>query len=71
MLGPFLFLIHINSLLVGLQRECDLFADDTSLIAVVHGINISQNDLTVTCKKCECTNSKGNSIPILVNKFKK
>ena len=57
--------------MVGLQRECDLFADDTSLIAVVHGINISQNDLTVTCKKCECTNSKGNSIPILVNKFKK
>ena len=32
------------SLSVGLKSECKLFADDTSLFAVVHDVNISKND---------------------------
>ena len=43
-LWPLLFLIYINDLSVGLKSECKLFADDTSLFAVVHDVNISKND---------------------------
>ena len=44
-LGPLLFLIHINGLRDGLKSECKLLADDTSLFSVVHDINTSTSDL--------------------------
>ena len=48
---PFLFLLYINGLLVKLKRECELFADDTSLFAFVHDANISHNDLNSDLRK--------------------
>ena len=44
-LGPLLFLIHINDLSDGLKSKCKLFADDTSLFSVVYDINTSASDL--------------------------
>ena len=44
-LGPLLFLIHINGLSDGLKSKCKLFADDTSLFSVVYDINTSASDL--------------------------
>ena len=50
-LGPLLFLIHINDLSNGLSSNCKLFADDTSFFSVVNDIQSSAatflNDLTV------------------------
>ena len=34
-LGPFLFLIYINDIPLGIKSICKIFADDTSLISIV------------------------------------
>ena len=44
-LGPLFFLIYINDLSDGLTSNPKLFADDTSLLSVVHNINSTANDL--------------------------
>ena len=44
-LGPLLFLIYINDLLVGLSSNCKLCADDTSLFSVVQDVTISSSEL--------------------------
>ena len=44
-LGPLLFLIYINHLTEGLSSNAKLFAEDTSLFSVIHGIQISVNNL--------------------------
>ena len=44
-LGPLLFLIYINHLTEGLSSNAKLFAEDTSLFSVIHGIQISANNL--------------------------
>ena len=36
--GPLQFLLYIKNLSDGLKRDCKLFADDTSLFSVIHGI---------------------------------
>ena len=45
-LGPLLFLIHINDLSDRLQCNPNLFADNTSLFATMHIIKTSSNHLT-------------------------
>ena len=45
MLGPLLFLIHINSLSKGLSPNAKLFAGDTSLFSVIHDSNTSALEL--------------------------
>ena len=47
-LGPLLFLAHINDLSVGLTTDAKLVADDTSLFSVVHDLRHHQFRLTVT-----------------------
>ena len=37
-LGPILFLIHVDDLPNGLKSKCKLFADGTSLFSLVHNI---------------------------------
>ena len=49
-LGP-LFLIYINYLSGDLSSKTKLFADDTSLFNVAHGINTSANELNNDFKK--------------------
>ena len=48
-LGPLLFFIYVSNLKNGLKSEYKLFADDTSLISVVHDVSTStggiNNDL--------------------------
>ena len=44
-LGPLLSLIYINDLPDGLLSNCKLFADDTSLLSVVHDVPISFSEL--------------------------
>ena len=48
-LGPLLFLIYVSDLTNGLKSEYKIFADDTSLISVVHDVSTSaggiNNDL--------------------------
>ena len=50
-LESLLFLIYINNLSNGIKRECNLFADDTSLFFVVHNIDTSVNDLNHDLEK--------------------
>ena len=46
-LGPFLFLLYINDISKNLQNPVRLFADDTSLFAIVdNDMNNSANSLT-------------------------
>ena len=44
-LGPLLFLVHTNDLSNGLKSNPKLFADNTFLFSVIHGVNSSQIDL--------------------------
>ena len=50
-LGPLLFLIHINDLSDDLMSNVKLFADDTSLFSVVHDVNTSSTDLNNDLRK--------------------
>ena len=43
-LGPLLFLIYINDLTEGLSSNVKLFADDMSLLSVIHDIQTSANN---------------------------
>ena len=43
-LVPLLFLIYVNDLPDCYKSKCKLFADDTSLFSVVHGISTSASD---------------------------
>lgn len=43
-LGPWLFLVHINDLANSLSSNSKLFGDDTSLFSVTHDINITANE---------------------------
>ena len=43
-LGPLLFLIYINGLTEGLSSNVKLFADDMSLLSVIHDIQTSANN---------------------------
>ena len=44
-LGPLLFLIYINDIVVGMKSDARIFADDTSLFKVVHCPNTAFQDL--------------------------
>ena len=44
-LGPFLFLMHVNDLLNNLKSEYKLFFDGTSLFSVVHDFITSASDI--------------------------
>ena len=50
-LGPLLFLIYVNDLSDNLTSNVKLFADDTSLFSVVHGVNTSAQELNGDLKK--------------------
>ena len=43
-LGPLLFLIYINDLTEGLSSNVKLFADEMSLLSVIHDIQTSANN---------------------------
>ena len=44
-LGPLLFLMHINDLADGLSSNIKLFADDTFLFSIIHDSAITISDL--------------------------
>ena len=50
-LGPLLFLIHINDLPDGLTSMCKIFADDTSLFSKVLDVNESAKTLNIDLEK--------------------
>ena len=50
-LDPLLFLIYINDLSDNLTSNAKLFADETSLISVVHDVNTSAKELNDDLKK--------------------
>ena len=50
-LGPLLFLVYINDLSNGLKSNPKLFANDTSLVSVIHDVNSSQIDLNENLDK--------------------
>ena len=50
-LGPLLFLIHINDLPDGLVSICKIFADDTSLFSECLNIIESESDLNADLEK--------------------
>ena len=50
-LGPLLFFICINDLSDDLSTNAKLFADETSLISVVHDINTSAAHLNIDLRK--------------------
>ena len=50
-LGPLLFLVYINDFSNGLKSNPKLFANDTSLVSVIHDVNSSQIDLNENLDK--------------------
>ena len=50
-LWPLLFLTYINDLSNDIKSKWKWFADDTSLVSVVHDMDISANDLNHHLKK--------------------
>ena len=50
-LGPLMFFNYINDLTDGFSSNVKLFADDTSLISVVHNANASARELNENLKK--------------------
>ena len=46
-LGPLLFLVYVNYLSKNLSSTAKLFADNTSIFSVVHGISLSSLQLNV------------------------
>ena len=52
-LGPLLFLVYINGLPDGLKSKQKLFADDTSLLSVIHDFNLLQIDLNEDLDKID------------------
>ena len=56
-LGPLLFLIHINDLAENLSQNPKLFADDTSLFFVVRDLNTSAIEINDVLKKIESMDS--------------
>ena len=50
-MGPLLFLIYVNDLTNDIKSKCKLFADDTSLISLVHDIDPSASDLNHDLEK--------------------
>ena len=44
-LGPLLFLIYINDLVIGLKCDIRIFADDTSLFKIVRNIDTAYEDI--------------------------
>ena len=54
-LGPLLFLNNINDLSNNLSSNVKLFADDTSLFSVIHGINVCTGELNEDLKKMGCS----------------
>ena len=52
-LGPLFFLIHINDLCDDLSCDVKLFADDTSLFAMVFNENISAQNLNSDLRKIQ------------------
>ena len=65
--GPLLFLIYINDLTEALSTNAKLFADDTSLLSVMHDIQTSANNLN---KDLERANNWATQWKLL-NKLKK
>ena len=45
-LGPLLFLVYINDLILGMKSDARIFADDTSIFNIVHDVNESHRELT-------------------------
>ena len=72
-LGPLLFLIYINHLSDDLTTNVTLFADDTSLVSVVHNMNTSTINLNNDLNKIRnwAIHWEMNFNPILANKLKK
>ena len=50
-LGPLIFLIHINDLSHGLSSTFKIFADDTSLFSFVHDSYVSSDELNSDLKE--------------------
>ena len=48
--GPLLFLLYGNDLANGLESECKLFADVTSLFTVAYDVNTSASDINKDLK---------------------
>ena len=46
-LGPLLFLVYVNYLSKNLSSTAKLFADNTSIFSVVHGVSLSSLQLNV------------------------
>ena len=52
-LGPLFFLVYINVLIAYLNCDVKMFADDTSLFAVVEGIGMSADELNADLDKVQ------------------
>ena len=46
-----LFFVYVNDLSNGLKRECNLFADDTSLFFVAYDFNTSESNINKDSKQ--------------------
>ena len=64
-LGPLLFLIHVNDLSNDLSTNGKLLADDTYLFSIVRGFNTSETHLDNDLKKIRCWAFSGKCVLIL------